>query len=87
MSKEIRCATATLKYKEKNYVIKVMFDKLDEEDTIDADGGIDYMFKEGNYSCDCNKSSFIQEQCDKSFPDMNCGDKIELVHLDISSAV
>lgn len=38
-----------------------------------------YMWEEGNYSCDCNKSLFIQRQCDEEFPDMTCGDTIELV--------
>ena len=45
------------------------------------DGAL-YMWESGNYSCDCNKSLFIQRQCDPNFPDMNCGESIELVSLD-----
>ena len=42
-----------------------------------------YMFFDGNYSCDCNKSLFIQRQCDENFPELDCGDEIEITKLDI----
>ena len=41
-----------------------------------------FIFEEGNYSCDCNKSLFIQRQCDPLFPDMKCGDKIKMTWLE-----
>lgn len=44
--------------------------------------GSRYMWEDGNYSWDCNKSLFIQRQCDSSFPEMDCGESIELVSLD-----
>lgn len=42
-----------------------------------------YMFFEGNYSCDCNLSAFIQEECDENFPDLTCGDEIKIIDLDV----
>jgi hypothetical protein len=41
----------------------------------------DYQWRDGNYSCDCNRSDFIQDQCDGSFPDLPCGETIVLVSL------
>jgi len=43
----------------------------------------EYMFTEGNYSCDCNLSLFIQEFCDDTFPKLECGNKIKLIDLNI----
>jgi hypothetical protein len=43
-----------------------------------------FMWEEGNYSCDCNRSLFIQEYCDENFnkgTEMECGDSIKLVSL------
>lgn len=34
--------------------------------------GAEYMFKEGNYACDCNRSMFI------GLPEMRCGNKIKM---------
>ena len=41
-----------------------------------------YMYKEGNFSCDCNKSLFIQQLCDEEFPEFECGNLIELVSVE-----
>lgn len=50
-----------------------------------------YMYEEGNYSCDCNKSLFLGRYCDVDFSqderakckdgewELPCGDTIELV--------
>jgi hypothetical protein len=35
--------------------------------------------EENNYSCDCNRSLLIQQELDSSFPQMECGDTVELV--------
>lgn len=35
-----------------------------------------YMFKDGNYSCDCNRSCFIRES-EPEFPELECGHEIE----------
>lgn len=40
-----------------------------------------FMYEEGNYSCDCNRSVFIQQHCEPKFKEMGCGDKIELISI------
>lgn len=42
-----------------------------------------WMFIEGNYACDCNKSLFIRRNGHPDFPEMDCGDEIELVDIDV----
>lgn len=49
-----------------------------------------YMYTEGNYDCDCNRSLFIERHCDASFNDwygiddaMACGEEIELIALEV----
>jgi hypothetical protein len=37
----------------------------------------EYMFFDGNYSCDCNRSIFIRRG-HPDFPELNCGEKIAL---------
>jgi len=38
-----------------------------------------FMFEQGNYSCDCNKSLFIQnEYGEEEIDELNCGDEIKL---------
>ena len=43
----------------------------------------DFMWTDGNYSCDCNKSLFIKNCCfgESDFKEMNCGDEIKLLNL------
>lgn len=43
----------------------------------------EFMFFDGNYSCDCNKSLFIQRYCDESFSEMGCGDEIKIENFRI----
>jgi hypothetical protein len=43
----------------------------------------EFMFFEGNYSCDCNLSLFIQRSCDPDFPELNCGEEIEIKNFKI----
>ena len=40
-------------------------------------GLAEYMFEHGNYSCDCNRSIFIQRNY-SHFPEMQCGNKIKM---------
>ena len=68
-----------LKYKCKIYDIKETWIKNYGWDTKEE--GVRYMYEEGNYSCDCNRSLFIQRQCDKNFPEMDCGEKIKLISI------
>jgi hypothetical protein len=44
---------------------------------------VHFMYEEGNYSCDCNRSLFIQRHCDSSFKEIGCGEKIQLMSLDV----
>lgn len=67
------------------------FQYMDKQFTLHYDFGEDYpkdaaefMFTEGNYSCDCNRSLFIKNaygEC--SIPELPCGDKIELLSYNI----
>lgn len=43
----------------------------------------EFMFEDGNYSCDCNRSSFIHDHYPEFEKWDECGDKIELKSLDI----
>ena len=70
-------AIVTLKYNDKEYTYEHNFGKEFPEDVVR------FQYEENNYSCDCNKSLFIQRNCDENFPEFNCGDLIELVNLDI----
>lgn len=59
----------------------------DRKFTLHYDFGYEYpedsaifMFEEGNYSCDCNRSLFIRDKYgEDSIPELNCGCKIELL--------
>jgi hypothetical protein len=66
-----------LAYKGKQYTVKDIY-AANVEDA-------DYMWTLGNYSCDDNRSIFIQDQCDPDFPYLDCGDTIELVKMEDSN--
>ncbi len=40
-------------------------------DTMDAET-IAFIYCDGNWSCDCNRSLDIQHNCDKDFPELEC---------------
>jgi len=42
-----------------------------------------YMFEDGNYSCDCNKSMFLIEKYGDEISELGCGDDIELIDLEV----
>ena len=42
----------------------------------------EFIFFDGNYSCDCNKSSFISETY-PDVPEFECGDEIKLENFNI----
>lgn len=43
-----------------------------------------YMFQEGNYSCDCNLSSFLQRAYpDSGIEEMDCGEEIKLLSINV----
>lgn len=69
----------TFKYKEKEFILRFNF----EIDNYPADSAI-WMFTEGNYACDCNRSLFIRRQFgDNSIPELPCGNQIELIDYHI----
>lgn len=70
-------AEITLKYENKIYKFDCDFGyEYPEESAL-------FIFEEGNYSCDCNKSLFIKEYCDEKFKEFPCGEEIELVNINI----
>lgn len=71
---------------DKRTIFVGVFQYKDKEYTIHYDFGIDYpdksaefMFLEGNYSCDCNRSFLIRnEYGNDAIPELPCGDEIVL---------
>lgn len=64
----------TFAYKDNTFVIHYDFGYEYPEESAE------YMFTQGNYSCDCNRSIFIRNQHGpESVPDLGCGYEIELV--------
>ena len=45
-----------------------------------------YMFFDGNYSCDCNKSNFLSDKYSE-IPEMECGDEIVLEDFKVTLEV
>jgi hypothetical protein len=46
--------------------------------------GAEYMFFEGNYSCDCNLSRFIRNaHPDANVPELGCGDQVEIEDFEV----
>ena len=41
-----------------------------------------FMFREGNYSCDCNKSIFLKKYCSLNIKELQCGELIKLKKID-----
>mgnify|MGYP007031192178 CR=1 FL=1 len=78
MSKTLHIKVS-LKFQGKGYSF------IDDHSAYTYDGADEpspYWWEEGNGDCDCNRSLFIREHCDKEFPEMECGDTIELVGLE-----
>lgn len=66
---------ADLKYKDMVYTIHYDFGyEYPEENAI-------FMFKDGNYSCDCNRSSFIQDEYGENAINLlDCGEDIRMLN-------
>lgn len=64
----------TFKYRDDTFVIHCDFGyEYPEESAI-------YMFTQGNYSCDCNRSLFVRNQHgENAIPELGCGCEIEMV--------
>lgn len=76
MSHKDTIALIDFKYNNEIYSIEYNFGKEYEEESAR------FMFYDGNYSCDCNRSLFINKKYE-NFPDMSCGDNIEMVSFRI----
>lgn len=67
-------------------IAKVILIYKDKKYPVDYNFGFNYpersaefMWLDGNYSCDCNRSRFIRENYGKdSIPELNCGNEILL---------
>ena len=66
---------ADLKYKDMVYTIH--YDcgyEYPEEEAI-------FMFEDGNYSCDCNRSLFIQDEYgENAIDELDCGEEIKMLN-------
>ena len=90
--------TVTLRYQGKEYTF---VDGYDYQPWHHSDGTVartafevaEYLYTEGNYGCDCNRSAFLARYCGVDFSDgaecgedeewtLECGHEIELVSLD-----
>lgn len=45
--------------------------------------GVHYMYEEGNYNCDCNRSLFLKRYADIDTEEFPCGDEIKLENLEV----
>lgn len=45
-------------------------------------GSAHYMFEEGNYACDCNRSLFLSREY-PNFEEMDCGENIDLISFEV----
>ena len=66
----------TLRYQGKDYTF--LYDFAYEEQDFQS---IYIGWTMGNYGCDCNRSGMIAEYCNEDFPDLECGNTIELISL------
>ena len=66
---------ADLKYKDMVYTIHCDFGyEYPEEEAI-------FMFEDGNYSCDCNRSLIIQDEYgENAIDELDCGEEIKMVN-------
>ena len=63
----------TFKYNEEIFILHYDFGyEYPEEKAI-------FMFTDGNYSCDCNRSDFIRDEYGNVIPELGCGHKIEMI--------
>lgn len=73
------------KYEDKEYKITLPYEKsfvfFDDYNLGNGEGDFSFFWwQEGNGACDCNRSIVIHEHY-PDFPEMDCGDKIELLDI------
>ena len=72
----------TFKYKDKTFVLTEDFGKDYPAEHAE------WMFTEGNYACDCNRSLFIRRQHGKTaMPELKCGEQIELIDYHVEESM
>ena len=67
--------------------VKVEYENKEHEITQDfgyeyPEGGVLFMFEDGDYACDCNLSLFLNRQ-DSTFKRMDCGNKIKIKDIKV----
>jgi len=74
----------------KKTIVKAIFKIHDKQYAIEEDFGYGYpvnsaefMFTEGNYACDCNRSIMIRQQQDPDFPEYECGEEIKMIKFEV----
>ena len=64
-----------MRYRRQNFIIYCDFGYEFSAESAE------FMFLEGNYSCDCNRSLFIRRKYgDDAIPVLNCGNEIKLAY-------
>lgn len=48
-----------------------------------APSSAEFMFECGNYSCDCNRSTFLREGGHQEVPTLDCGNEIKMTNLEV----
>lgn len=76
-----RVGIITLAYEGREYTVTDEWDYDWPQAEIDA--GLRFQWEENNNACDCNRSFSIGWQCDPDFPEMECGDTIQLIAIRI----
>lgn len=74
----------------KKTIAKIVFEYEDKEYCLDYDFGYgyppdsaEYLFTDGNYECDCNRSTFLHKKY-PDFPEMEeCGERIKMVKFEV----
>ena len=69
-----------LEYKNKTYPIRYEYEDIFND-------SIKFLWEEGNYSCDCNRSIFIRRNCDSKFKKLKCGETIHLKSITFSKTL
>lgn len=70
----------TLKYKDQVINWEEPIYELPGETAAENWHRTQYMWNDGNYSCDCNKTMFARQR-GFDWPELECGDEVELVSL------
>lgn len=73
--------TALLTYDGINYTIFLSRSRIDKFSIQEEQDHSLFMWTEGNFGCDCNRSDFIHDQCEPLFEEMSCGNMITLKEL------